>query len=231
MKKIIILISMIAFCKAFTQVGINTTTPTQTLDVNGTVRLRGLAGLSNPPASIPTGTNPNIQDSNNFPNVVVNRIDGTLGSRTFPEVKSDIKAQNISFEAANLNTNLNLTNVPVQNIADIYVVDSGSNITLPTCTSSASMNGKLITMYKWGGPSTNNPIRFIANPAGNIYNAVDPSGGFIPPQGITYNNTGGTNGGGITQSVTFDTSLNSLRFTVLKMYCISGEWFFDHNVE
>jgi len=54
-------------CKSYTSI-----------NVNGTARLRDLTGLNNPPTSIPTGTIPNMQESKNFPNVVGNRIDGTL---------------------------------------------------------------------------------------------------------------------------------------------------------
>ncbi|WP_126653738.1 hypothetical protein [Chryseobacterium aureum] len=230
--KIITLSSVCVFSIMCSQkVGINTANPTQTFDVNGTARLRGISGLSNPPASLPTGSNPNIQDSNNFPDILVNRTDGTIGTRTFPEIKADIRSQNINLQAASPNSNLDLTNVSSQNLADVYIVESGANIILPTCQNGA-MNGKVINFYKWGGVSAN-PIRLIANPAGNIFNAPNPVGLFTPPQGITYNNTGGTNGSGNTLSISLAANNNNNRFTIISLTCMgdgpNNKWFLNHN--
>ncbi|NIF07455.1 hypothetical protein F3J23_18705 [Chryseobacterium sp. Tr-659] len=231
-KRIIALLALFIFNEVFTQVGINTASPTQTLDVNGTTRLRGVPGLVNPPASSPTGTNPVVVDNNNFPNVLVNRTDGTVGSRSFLQLKSDVRAWTISSVGSAANSNINLSAVEAKDLADMYVVGSGSHITLPTCSSGA-INGKIFTAFLSGAISAN-PVVITATPAGNIFNAADPAGSYTPPAGIVYNNSGGNNGTGNTISISLASNVNTLRFTIIRLVCIgapNNKWFFDHNVE
>lgn len=230
-RKIFAILTIAVTINVFSQVGINTELPSQTLDVNGSARLRGVPGVVNPPTPLPTGVDPTSVSVNNFPNVLVNRTDGTVGSRSFLQLRNDVRSQKVSLQAANINSSVDLSNVDGKDLADVYIVDSGSNITLPTC-GAGSLNGKIIKIYKWGGASTN-PIKIIANPQGNIFNAADPSGLYTPPTGILYNNSGGSNGSGSTISISIASNINNLRFTMIRMLCIgeNNAWFLDHNVE
>ncbi|NIF07456.1 hypothetical protein F3J23_18710 [Chryseobacterium sp. Tr-659] len=229
-KKYIALLTLFTFNYLFTQIGINTASPTQVIDVNGTVRLRGIPGLVNPPTSFPTGTDPLALDNNNFSNVLVSRTDGVVGSRSYLQLQNDIRAWTISQAAGVINSNVNLSAVAAKDLADLYVVDYGSTITLPTC-GTGGIDGKIFTIYKWGGTSSS-PVIIRTNTAGNIFNAADPSLGFTPPAGIVYNNSGGINGSGTTTNISVAMNFNPLRFTILRMVCIPdvNKWFFDHNV-
>lgn len=53
-KGVLVLIILFNFCSTYGQVGVNTSSPTETLDVNGTIRVRNIS---------PAGSTPSVKDS------------------------------------------------------------------------------------------------------------------------------------------------------------------------
>lgn len=133
MKKIICFLLPQVF---FGQVGINTSTPTSTLDVNGNVKIRTIPQGNNDDNYLTVDQNGNI----NKVNSTTSKFGGELS----------------------FNGSTNMANFTPGQIADIYFVDQTHTITLPV--SSNAFKGKSIKFYIYGG-SANFTVKGIASNA------------------------------------------------------------------
>jgi hypothetical protein len=120
MKKLIYLLIPQVF---IAQVGIKTTDPTATLDVNGTARIRTIS-----------------QGDNNNDYLVVD-VDGNVKKTASPTSKFGGELS--------LNGTTNMTGLSPAQVSDIYFVDASHNLTLPA--PSSAFKGKLLRFYVYGG--------------------------------------------------------------------------------
>lgn len=139
MKKIILFLFVWVSHIVFSQtgnVGINTTSPTAKLDINGNLRIRTIPESSN------TNDSYLVKDSNGN---ILSRNSSTL--RVGPELS--------------LNQTTDMSAYTTAQVFDFYFVDRTHTLTLPT--PSALFRGRLIRFYLYGGPTSNFIINGVAS--------------------------------------------------------------------
>ncbi|AZA80571.1 hypothetical protein C1637_12975 [Chryseobacterium lactis] len=134
MKKIIYLLLLPQLFLA--QIGINTSSPTSTLDVNGNLRVRTIPQGNSNDYYLTTDQNGNIQK-------VISTTSKFGGELSW-------------------NGTTNMTNLSPNQVSDVYFVDQSHNLTLPT--PSSAFKGKTLRFYVYGG-GINFTINGIAPPA------------------------------------------------------------------
>lgn len=219
-------------------------TPTQMVVANE----NGVLGIQNFP-NIPTIPSPStsvilsnnqyqraaltgdVTANQNSNTTTVSRIQGRSVSNTTPTNGQVLEWNGTAWAPTDTNKNtyetlpqgksLDLSSTNVGDLKDLYVLDRGTVITLPSCIKNNNYDGVIISFYKWGSAPGTLEFKTPSPTSGNIFNHFTTSG--FPASsfpGMTY-----TNG-----TLKFDLTTNNLPqygFRTYKFICLENNWFLD----
>lgn len=209
MKKYLLIALVFSIHFVSAQVGINTTTPENTLDVNGSTRVRDMEEVTNP-------------DDEKSKYVVTADENGVLTKVDKSTFNNLLSTKALSSAVENLSTD--------SKIYDGYLFDGSRNntITLPK-----AKNGASIFFYAWGGtPARATTYTFVGSAAGKL---AKPSASIRNyPPGVDYGNN--ANGRLVLTSPRGDRDNRRgtrasfrFRYTKIEFICFGDSWYYVHN--
>lgn len=144
--------------------------------------------------------------------IVVADTSGNIKKVSASTIKDDINR--VSLDVVAHGATKDLSALAASDFKDLYVVDNGTVI-LPSCTS--NYEGKMVSFYKWGGRGGSVTLKTNST-TGNIHNA-STTDGFSFPTGVSYSNN---------SLILNNTEISSVGFRLIRLICISGNWFPDY---